>query len=70
MKTKKVWANLSTADVERTRKFYKELGFTPNEGHKSPEPASFLVGENDFVVHFFSKDSDQFKKSLGGEIAD
>jgi len=60
MKTKKVWANLSTADVERTRKFYKESGFTPNEGHKSPELASFLVGEDDFVAHFFS-----FGKNLG-----
>ena len=70
MKTKKIWANLSVKDVEKTRKFYKDLGFKPNDGeHNSAELASILVGENDFVVHFFSKDSAQFNKSFG-KIAD
>ena len=71
MKTKKVWANLCVEDVARTRKFYKELGFKSNEGkHTTPELISFLVGKNDFVVHFFSSDSDQFMTSIGGKIAD
>lgn len=69
MKTKKVWANLSVEDVEKTHEFYKALGFRPNgEFPNKYELASFLVGEDDFVVHFFSKES--FKPSLGGEIAD
>lgn len=71
MKTKKVWANLSVKDVEQTHEFYKELGFKPNGTFsKENRIASFLVGEDDFVIHFFAKDSAQFKKSLGGEIAD
>ena len=70
MKTKKIWANLSVKDVERTRKFYKELGFKPNEGRESAEIASFLVGENNFVIHFFAEDSVQFQNSINGEIAD
>ena len=42
MKTKKVWANLSVEDVEKTYEFYKALGFRAN---------------GDFVVHFFSHES-------------
>lgn len=69
MNTKKVWANLSVKDVERTHEFYKELGFRPNgEFPNEYDLASFLVGENDFVVHFFSHES--LKPSMGGEIAD
>ncbi|MEL7834663.1 VOC family protein [Fodinibius sp. Rm-B-1B1-1] len=69
MKTKNVWANLSVEDVERTYKFYKALGFRPNgEFPNEYELASFFVGEDDFVVHFFSHES--LKPSLGGEIAD
>jgi len=71
MRTKKIWANLSVKDVERTHEFYKELGFRPNgEFANKYELASFLVGEDDFVVHFFSEESESFKSSLGGAIAD
>jgi predicted lactoylglutathione lyase len=69
MKTKRVWANLSSEDVERTHEFYKALGFRTNgEFPNKYKLASFLVGEDDFVVHFFSKES--FRPSLGGKIAD
>lgn len=30
MKTKKVWANFSVGDLDRTTKFYKQLGFKHN----------------------------------------
>ncbi len=71
MKTKKIWANLAVEDVERTHGFYKALGFESNgDFSKENELASFLVGEGDFVVHFFSKESENFKSSLGGEVAD
>ena len=71
MKTKKIWANLAVKDVEQTRKFYNELGFKSNEGkHQSAELTSFLVGEDDFVIHFFAEDSVQFQTSINGEIAD
>lgn len=29
MKTKKIWANLGVEDLDRTTKFYTELGFKP-----------------------------------------
>ena len=55
--------------MEVTHEFYKTLGFRQNgEFPNEYELASFLVGEDDFVVHFFSEQS--LKPSMGGEIAD
>jgi predicted lactoylglutathione lyase len=66
MNPKKIWANLAVSDLERTTKFYTELGFKPNG--KSKELTSFMVGENDFIIHFFLKDI--LKTFLQGEITD
>ena len=59
-----IWSNLAVSDLERTTKFYTELGFKPNG--KSNELTSFLIGKNDFVMHFFLKDI--LKTSIKGEI--
>lgn len=61
-----IWSNLAVSDLERTTKFYTELGFKPNG--KSNELTSFLIGKNDFVMHFFLKDI--LKTSIKGEIID
>jgi len=53
MNTRKIWANLCVTDLERTTRFYTELGFRHNGA--SEDLTSFLVGENDFVIHFFLK---------------
>ena len=66
MKPKKIWSNLSVNDLERTTKFYTELGFKSNGNSK--ELTSFFVGEDDFVMHFFLKDI--LKSSIKGEITD
>ena len=66
MKTKQIWANLGVEDLDRTTKFYTELGFKPNGASK--ELTSFFVGEDDFVIHFFLKDI--LKSGSKGEIAD
>ncbi len=69
MKTKQVWANLSAEDIEKTHEFYTKLGFKPNgEFSRENQLASFLVGQDEFVVHFFEKE--RFKWSINGEIAD
>jgi len=57
MKPKMIWANLAVADLERTQKFYTELGFKPNNPHSSNELVSFFAGENEFIIHFFLKTS-------------
>ena len=66
MKPKKIWSNLAVSDLDRTTKFYTELGFKHNGSSK--ELTSFLVGENGFIMHFFLKDI--LKKSMNGEITD
>jgi hypothetical protein len=53
MNPKKIWSNLAVSDLERTTKFYTELGFKFNGNSK--ELTSFLIGEDDFVMHFFLK---------------
>jgi len=68
MNPKKIWSNLAVSDLERTTKFYNELGFKPNSTHSSKELTSFFVGEDDFVMHFFLKDI--LKTSIKSEIAD
>lgn len=54
MKPKKIWANLGVSDLERTTKFYMELGFKSNGA--SNELTSFFMGDNDFIIHFFLKE--------------
>ena len=57
MKPKKIWANFSVKDVNRTRQFYTDLGFKPNKQNNYPKLASFLFGDDDFVIHFFEQGS-------------
>ena len=57
MRAKKIWANLSVKDAKRTQQFYIQLGFTPNKGGSYPRLASFLFGDDDFVIHFFEEGS-------------
>jgi predicted lactoylglutathione lyase len=66
MNPKMIWSNLAVSDLERTTKFYTELGFKSNGSSK--ELTSFFVGEDDFVMHFFLKDI--LKTSIKSEIAD
>ena len=67
MKTKMIWANLGVDDIDRTQKFYQELGFELN-GQPNKELVSFLFSDNDFVIHFFKKE--QLEESLEGELSD
>jgi predicted lactoylglutathione lyase len=70
MKTKKIWANLATSDLERTTKFYTELGFKADDcgSSQAQELRSFSFGENNFVINFFLKDI--LQKNTHTEIAD
>jgi predicted lactoylglutathione lyase len=66
MNPKKIWSNLAVSDLERTTKFYTELGFKPNGSSK--ELTSFLIGENNFIMHFFLKEV--LKTNVKIEISD
>lgn len=66
MKPKAIWANLTVENLERTTKFYTELGFKFNGA--SEDLTSFYFGNNDFIIHFFLKEI--LKSNIPGEIAD
>ncbi|KAA2242664.1 glyoxalase [Chitinophaga agrisoli] len=66
MKTKKIWANFSVTDLERTTKFYKELGFKHNGA--SEQLTSFFFGDENFIIHFFLKDV--LEPAIKGSIID
>jgi uncharacterized protein len=69
MKPKMIWSNLGVSDLKRTTEFYNALGFKPNGKHSvTKELTSFLVGDDDFVMHFFLKDI--LKTSMKGKRAD
>lgn len=72
MNAKKIWANFSVKDAKRTTQFYTQLGFTPNRINNDPKLASFLFGDDDFVIHFFEEGSqiDEYLPSVsrGSEI--
>ena len=57
MKSKKIWANFSVKDARRTNQFYTQLGSTPNKPNNDPKLASFLFGDDEFVIHFFEQGS-------------
>ena len=67
MKPKMIWSNLALSDLERTTKFYTELGFKPN-GSPTEEITSFVVSSDNFVMHFIVKD--KLRTEIKGELAD
>jgi uncharacterized protein len=66
MQTKKVWANFSVQDLERTTTFYKRIGFKHNGA--SEQLTSFFFGEENFIIHFFLKDI--LEPAMKGQIID
>ncbi|MDI3321013.1 VOC family protein [Pinibacter soli] len=66
MKPKKIWANFSVQDLDRTTKFYKQLGFKHNGA--SEQLTSFLFGDENFIIHFFLKDI--LEPAMKGPITD
>lgn len=54
MNPKKIWSNLAVSDLDRTTKFYSELGFKSNGS--SNDLTSFFFGNDNFVMHFFLKE--------------
>lgn len=66
MKPKLACANFSVHDLERTTRFYKQLGF--RQSGKSNQLTSFFFGENNFIIHFFLKYV--LERGMKGQIID
>ncbi|MET3025884.1 VOC family protein [Flavobacterium sp. UW10123] len=65
MKTKMIWANLVSQDLQQTIKFYSDLGFKQN-GQNTDEIVSFSIAENNFIINFFT--TNRFKTALKGDL--
>lgn len=67
MKTKMIWGNLASENLERTRKFYNSLGFRSNDAMSNSELASFTFADNNFIINFFipSKVDDETNGEIG-----
>lgn len=67
MEPKFIWANFASSDLERTNGFYTALGFKPNGTYNTAEAASFLFGQNNFVINFFTEA--RLKKEVNGNLS-
>ena len=51
---KSIWLNLPVGNIQASKAFFKLIGFRENPMHaQADHMASFLIGENDFVLMLF-----------------
>jgi len=65
MKTKMIWANLVTHNLQKTIQFYTDIGFKQN-GQNTEEIVSFSIAENHFIINFFT--AERFENALKGKL--
>ncbi|MCM4156315.1 VOC family protein [Gramella sp. AN32] len=64
---KSIWLNLPVKDIQKSKKFFKAIGFRENPMYSKVEHfASFFIGENDFVMMLFPEDT--FKSFSHNEV--
>lgn len=52
----KIWFNLPVEDIQRSKTFYKKIGFKGHPMHEQAEHlAGFLIGEDEIVLMLFPK---------------
>lgn len=69
MSVKQLWLNLPVKDIQRSKEFFKAIGFKENPIHaNSPNLAGFLIGSQEFVLMLFPEDD--FKSFTQNDISD
>ena len=53
--TKHIWLNLPVNNVEKSKKFFINIGFSFNEEYSNEHSACMLVGEKNFVIMLFEE---------------
>ena len=57
---KTFWINLPVKDIEKSREFFKRIGFKENPRFKNADHlASFIIGEQEVVMMLFPEDTFQ-----------
>ena len=67
MQTKLIWANLVSGNIERTIAFYTALGFRRNDFNANKESTSFVFGQNNFIINFFTEE--RLSKKVNGSLS-
>ena len=67
--SRELWLNLPVREPERSKAFYKQLGFRLNEKYVSQDGSfSLIVGDNQVVLMLFPESS--FRGFTGNAVAD
>jgi predicted lactoylglutathione lyase len=52
--TKEIWLNLPVQDVEKSKAFFTQLGFSFNDRHSQPgKLACLVIGEKNLIINLF-----------------
>jgi predicted lactoylglutathione lyase len=65
---KQIWLNLPVKNVEKSKTFFTEIGFSFNEAHDTESMACMLVGDNNFAVMLFEET--QLESCIQNKITD
>lgn len=65
---KSIWINLPVKDLQKSKTFFEQIGFTLNPNYHRDDGASFLLGEKEVVMMLFPEKD--FKKFTNNDIAD
>lgn len=65
---KEIWLNLPVKDLKKTREFFENIGFTPNDNYSNPEMVGFAVGEKATNVMFVAEET--FNGFTKSEVSD
>ncbi len=52
---KQIWLNLPVKNIEKSKQFFSEIGFSFNEEYSNENSACMLVGDQNFVVMLFEE---------------
>lgn len=66
--TKELWLNLPVKDLERSKAFYKKVGFSFKDEYASDTMLAMMVGEKKCPVMLFLEDT--FRKVVEIEVSD
>ncbi|WP_295902351.1 VOC family protein [uncultured Bdellovibrio sp.] len=59
------WVNLPSKDLERTRKFFTDIGFNMDKVHSNAQMVSMDLGNKKVVVNVFPEN--MFREFIGGQ---
>ncbi|MEK4061548.1 MULTISPECIES: VOC family protein [unclassified Paenibacillus] len=64
-----IWINLPVKDINKSKDFFTEIGFSLNQGPgNADDKASLVIGDKNVIVMLFTEST--FERFTGNDIAD